>query len=61
MGGGRVGMWVVYYRAQAAMLANVFQGIFQIGGFPQGSLVGRGQPSIENLSSALRVWVDIFH
>ena len=54
-------MWVSYYRAQAAMLANVFQGIFQVSGFPQGSLVCRGQPNIEDLSSALCIRVDIFH
>ena len=54
-------MWVVQYRSQVAMLSNAFQGIFQIGGFPQGSLVGQGQPNIENLSPALHVLVDIFH
>ena len=43
------------------MLSYAFQGIFQICGFPQGSLVDRGQPNIEDLCSALRIRADIFH
>ena len=43
------------------MLSDVFQSIFQICGFPKGSLVNQGQPNIEDLCSALHVRADIFH